>query len=171
MIYYYCNERKNLDDADFLSEFDNIKKVIDRDFSVAWFPHQVSNLKSSDFLIIDIFACHDSQSDLIDNLVTLKNYNGVNPIIYIPKGNIKDSSSIVRELKENDIPVLYKRDFQQEMTKIMHRFYRISPVQAVVEIESESVMNEEVELDTDNELGVSKKERDLIERIMKILEV
>ena len=172
MIYYYCNDKKNFDDADFLREFDNIKKVIDRDFSVAWFPRQVNNLKSSDFLIIDIFACHDSQSDLIENLVTLKNYNGINPIIYIPRGNIKDSSSIVRELKENDIPVLYKRDFQEEMTKIMYRFYnKINPVQTLDEIESESVMKEEAEFIKDNELGISKEEKDLIKRIMKILEV
>lgn len=172
MFYYYCNDENNYNDADFLLEFDKLDKRIDKEFSVLQFPHQVNNLNSTDFLIIDIFACHDSQSDLIDNLVTLKNYNGINPIIYIPKGNIKDSSGIVKELKMNDIPVLYKRDFQEEMTKIMHRFYnKINLVQTLDEIESESVMKEEAKFVKDNELGISNEEKDLIKKIMKILEV
>lgn len=171
MIYYYCNDQKNYDDADFLSDFDKVIKKIDKDFSVAWFPHQVNNLTSLDFLIIDIFACHDSQSDLIENLVTLKNYNGINPIIYIPKDNIKDSSSIVRDLKKNDIPVLYKREFQEEMTKIMHKLYNIQPLKIPDVNVGEVIRKHEVLSNGDDDLGITKNDKDLIKKIIEILEV
>ncbi|VYU74152.1 Uncharacterised protein [Eubacterium limosum] len=171
MFYYYCNDENNYNDADFLLEFDKLEKRIAKEFSILQFPHQVNNLTSTDFLIIDIFACHDSQTDLIDNLVTLKNYNGINPVIYIPKGNIKDSSGIVKELRAIDIPVLYKINFQQEMIKIVYRAYNMSPMQVVEIDKSESVTNEEAEFVKNSELGISKKEKVLIKKIMEILEV
>ncbi|WP_195267558.1 hypothetical protein [Eubacterium sp. 1001713B170207_170306_E7] len=123
MILYICGNKKNAHDMDFLSDFDKVDCKIASEFSVRGFLDEANTYVNLEYLILDIMVVHDTQEELINSLINLHTFCGTIPVVYLPSSNDKDLSGTLAEIKERGIDVFNKRDYKEQLTKIINTHY------------------------------------------------